>query len=416
MDTFRHHNPFTPNEFVLAGQFAGRKEEVSQLEMSLHQVRHGARRNFAIIGEPGIGKTSLLNRIRSYAQAGQSCGAEDELQFITLSASLRKDDEFATILGRLGAVLTKQYKELNPTKECAKKFLDLVTRLEICGNKFNPKEAPPEQERWQMMESIIEMIGAVRESIRKSHDGIFFFIDEADQPSGEADLGSILKDISQALTTRAVTNVGFGLAGQSCLINRLNTSHQSAPRIFQTFELSPLPEDECRDVLQSGMHTANKNSVSSIAMNLDAEDWIVEKSEGYPHFLQQYAFSAFNANEDDTIDKRDVFNGAFQKNGAVEQLSTNYFSKMFAKEVVSDLGQKVLFVLAPNYERYMLRSDILHQINAEEGQVDKALYKLVEQRIIEHDLTQTDQFRIVLNSFASWIRLKKDSEKHPLDC
>ena len=44
-------------------------------------------------------------------------------------------------------------------------------------------------------------------------------------------------------------------------------------------------------------------------------------SEGYPHFLQQFAFSAFEKNSDNEIDGADVMNGAFQETAHFSNLA-----------------------------------------------------------------------------------------------
>ena len=64
-----------------------------------------------------------------------------------------------------------------------------------------------------------------------------------------------------------------------------------------------------------------KTTISDEALNL-----LAELSEGYPHFVQQFAYSAFEADNDDVIDVIDVLEGSYGESGAIAQLGEKYFA------------------------------------------------------------------------------------------
>jgi len=54
------YNPFKPNSPVYQGMFAGRYDEILEIEKALFQTKNGNPVNIMIVGERGIGKSSLL--------------------------------------------------------------------------------------------------------------------------------------------------------------------------------------------------------------------------------------------------------------------------------------------------------------------------------------------------------------------
>jgi Cdc6-like AAA superfamily ATPase len=56
----RKFNPFRPNYPVYRGMFAGRWNEIMRIDKILFQTKNCNPTNIMIIGERGIGKTSLM--------------------------------------------------------------------------------------------------------------------------------------------------------------------------------------------------------------------------------------------------------------------------------------------------------------------------------------------------------------------
>ncbi len=58
--------------------------------------------------------------------------------------------------------------------------------------------------------------------------------------------------------------------------------------------------------------------------------WIADRgSQGYPHFIQEYAHAAFDADTDNSIDMADLTRGVYRENGALAQLGKKYFESMY---------------------------------------------------------------------------------------
>src|SRR5262249_42286545 len=144
------------------------------------------------------------------------------------------------------------------------------------------------------------------------------------------------------LTRLGCDRVCLGLAGLPSLIPKLRASHESSPRVFRTLTLQTLNYAASRNVIESGLRDAEKKNGVKTEIEGGAVEMIIHLSEGYPHFLQQFAFSAFDHHKNDIIREDDVLGGAFKDNGALDQLGKRYFSELYFDKISSPDYRTVL--------------------------------------------------------------------------
>jgi len=80
-------------------------------------------------------------------------------------------------------------------------------------------------------------------------------------------------------------------------------------------------------------------------------------TEGYPHFIQQFAYCAFDSDTDNNIDLDDVIKGAYGEAGALKQLGLKYFEKQF-DQIGSDEYRQVLRVMAKHVDGWVTKDEI----------------------------------------------------------
>ena len=73
-------------------------------------------------------------------------------------------------------------------------------------------------------------------------------------------------------------------------------------------------------VVQKRLADAREKNGYGTTITDEASTWISQFSDGYPHFIQQFAYCAFEMDTDKNIDRRDVVLGSFEKDGALHQL------------------------------------------------------------------------------------------------
>lgn len=386
--------------------FVGRLDEIRAIERCLFQTKHGNPQHFLIQGERGIGKTSLLTFVAE-ASCGNILGlSQQPFKFLTVWVDLGGCSNQIDIVGKLGRGLRTAITEQGHAREKAKDLLGWLTNWEALGVKYNKSD--PNVDPEQIVEELVRRIAEYCNRI-DDLDGIVFLIDEADNPSAEAGLGQLLKLLTERLARAKCERVMFGLAGLPSLLGRLRESHQSSPRLFQTTLLKPLEMDERAQVVEMGIKYANERNSVATAVSEGALRLLADLSDGYPHFVQQFAFSAFDHDSDNLIDDNDVADGAFKPDGALAQLGEKFFNEMYHARISSPDYRRVLDSMADHGDQWVSRKTIIAESAVSEANVGNALISLKAKSIIIQDDTRRGFYRLPTNSFAAWINAIREA-------
>ena len=311
--------------------FSGRLDEIEKLEQTLFQTKNGNPNHFVIQGERGIGKSSLLFYLNVVAK-GEIPADGVSFRFLTLNIELEPSDSDVEIIHKIAASLKQALSGHSQLKHIAERTWEFVKNLEIKGIRYH--EADKSAEHRDALNDLTDALSSTASDLGDSFDGILILIDEADKPVASANLGAITKLLTERLTKRGCHRVSIGLAGLPSLIPALRKSHESSPRIFTILNLEPLLPDERKRVIKLGLQEATKKNGLEVKITQEAEEWISVFSEGYPHFIQQFAYCAFDLDTDNVIDETDAWRGAFDENGAFEQLGSKYFDQQYFGQIL----------------------------------------------------------------------------------
>jgi hypothetical protein len=394
------YNPFQPNQIVAPGMFTGRTDEVITIERSLFQAKCGNPQHFLIEGERGIGKSSLLFVAAGIANAQIKAMEAPPMKFVVLSVDLGNVTSQLDIVRVIARELRSQIAGLQASAEAARKVWQFLSSWEVLGIRYH-KEAPnllADDARDSLIDQIVQLCGQAC-----GIDGIFIIIDEADTPPAEAGLGEFVKTFTERLTKRGCNNVLLGIAGLPALIGKLRASHESSPRVFSVLRLEPLEPDERMEVVRKGLTLANAQSGAKTEISGDALELLADLSEGYPHFVQQFAFSAFDYDEDNVISADDVLGGAYSENGALWQLGSKYFDEMYYGRIYSDDYRKVLNAMAGHGDSWVARKTLQTESGVKQSTIANALNALKGRGIILSDASRQGFYRLPTKSFAAWI-------------
>lgn len=405
-------NPFRPGSIVTPAMFAGRGSEILCIEKYLFQTKNENPQHFMILGERGIGKSSLM-LVADYLAKGvmnvEIDSLPEKLKFLVINLELQQ----GTTPNDLIKLLAKKFQsELNLKQELKAKAMnvwDFLSKWEIMGVKYNSTE-----NQFDPIISSDELVTQMIEVIKKSVgelDGIAIFIDEADKAGSTANLGQILKHLSERITRSGCNKIIFGLAGLPELITTLKESHESSTRIFHVLNLEPLSKEERIYVIDRALAEANAKSNPQVTIEDKAKELIADLSEGYPHFIQQFGYSTFEADRDNHIDITDVLSGTFNENGALDQLGHKYFQEHFFEKVGTDDYRKVLIFMADFQDQWVSRSVIIDGLKGilNSSTIDNALRALKSKNIILQSSANRGEYKLPTRSFAAWIKVKTAS-------
>lgn len=394
-------NPFRPNSIVTPGIFQGRINEIIKAQDCLYQTKHGNPQHFIIEGERGIGKSSLLFAIEVFAK-GDVTIREQKLNFVVVSLELTSSMGHNDVLRKIASALRAEINSHQKFREVAKTTLEFLSKIEAMGVRFHRDSAVASSEPFEMVDEISNAIVAFFKSAKNDTDGILFLLDEADKPEIQANLGESLKLLTERLTKKGCDKVSIGLAGLPTLIDKLKASHESSPRLFNIMSLAPLEPEERVAVISKGLEEIEVRTKLKVTITKDASQLISELSEGYPHFLQQFAYSALEEDTDNNIDQEDVKKGAFKEHGALDQLGSKFFYDMY-NSINSDDYRLVLKAMAMQQLEWVSRAEIIEKSGLKPGTVDNALKSLKAKGTILVNDAQKGEYRLPSKSFAVWI-------------
>lgn len=396
------YNPFQPNKLVVPGMFIGRVDEIRQIKKALVQAKHGNPVHLLIQGERGIGKSSLLLFASAEAEALPPQGDSSKKPFLVARADLGAVNSRLHLVRVLAQALRKAAQKSRSGFSNSELFKELG-ELDLFSTSFGA-EGSSEFAYNDALDQLAYMFLKVWEISNTEIDGILVMVDEADHPEVDAGLGATLKYITERLDLQDTRSIAFILAGLPSTLGKLRSSHESSPRIVDVISLDPLEPGERQQVVMKGLAVANQKNGEATTITPQAISLLDELSEGYPHFIQQFAFSAFEQDTDNLIDEVDVTEGAFKKDGgALAKLGEKYFSEMYFDRVTSEDYRKALRTMAQHSDSWVERQTIRKESGLSESQLNNALSALKNRKVILSDDTRRAFYRLPTKSFATWI-------------
>jgi hypothetical protein len=335
--------------------------------------------------------------------------AADKLNFVSINVDIGAAQRPIDLVRQIGRALKSELADKQAWRTHAAKALDFLAGWEVLGVRYHKiaEELDPEDARDQLVDFLSDAMHQLRGKV----DGALLLIDEADATSDLVRLGEFCKLFTERLTRRGCRNVIVGLAGLPTLMVSLRNSHESAPRVFEIIKLEVLSREERLEVLGRGIALANARNARKTQMEDAAAKLIADLSEGYPHFVQQFAYFALERDADDVIDLEDVKEGAFGENGALMQLGDKYFREMYDQRIQSDDYRRVLDSMAAHGDGWIERKTLIRESGLAEKVVDHALAALKSRDIIVADDTRRGFYRLPNKSFAAWILARNEIER-----
>jgi len=392
-------NPFRPGKPVSPGMFAGRLVELDAIDNALVQAKYDNSQHFLVTGERAIGKSSLLFVAEAVATGAVSTLGGERLHFLTVPLTVKRNETQTTVARRIMDKVKRQTDSML-AKAKLMKIADFVTRLEVAGTRLHPAEQIAAAT--DVADNLVEALCTTVTAIAPEHDGVCILIDEAD--SAGAEVGALLKTVVDGLARAGCGKVVVGVAGLPDILDKIRSGHESGTRLFQVLPLEPLEDDERKDVVRKGLAEARDKTGVETTIADDALDLIAHLSDGYPHFIQQYAHDAFDADSDQHITVDDVLEGAFRENGAIAQLGQAIFNTQVFRDIRTPSYRSVLGAMAPSGDSYVTKAKIREITGLQGATLTNALSAMSKKHIILRHPEKRGEYRLPTQTFALWLR------------
>src|SRR5262249_8146472 len=133
---------------------------------------------------------------------------------------------------------------------------------------------------------------------------------------------------------------------------------------------------------------------------------LVRLSEGYPHFIQQFGFSAFEADTDHVIEITDVMNGAFGEHGALHQIGERYYRDDYYNKVQQESYRQGLTINHHKLDDWVTKPEIRKAFKGKSSTLDNAIHALLSRNIIMPKEGAKGVYRLQHKGFSLWISLQ----------
>jgi hypothetical protein len=319
MDPVR--NPYAPGAGQRPPELAGRDTELSAFDVVLERIAHGRpERSLVLTGLRGVGKTVLLNQLRSAAiSRGWGTGKIEARP----DQSLRRP---------VSSALHMALRELGPRHGDQESVAEVLGVVKAFAQRVTPADAKV-RDRWQpgidvpaatgradsgdMEIDLVELLSDVAGVAADIGSGIALFIDEMQdvQPDDVSAICAACHELSQQGAPLIV--VGAGLPHLPAV---LSASKSYSERLFRYLRIDRLERDAADRAL---IAPAEREGVEFAPGALDA---LYEAADGYPYFVQAYGKVTWDVAASSPITAEDV---AMAAPVAETELAVGFFGSRY---------------------------------------------------------------------------------------
>lgn len=319
-------NPYAPGAGTPPPALVGRDATLEGADVALQRLRSGrASQHRMITGLRGVGKTVLLAKL---AALGQHHG----FRVIRIEA-VSGDDTLRSLLRQARRIL----EDLDRSKKVTRALRSIESvSVTLMGTGVQIERTAATPDREALADVITDVAAAAGD-----HDlGVLLAIDEA-QMIGADDVRRLLAGVHRC--GQDALPLACVLAGLPNLIGFVAKAATYAERMFTIDELGALsPEQVTRAIVEPAADIG-------VDWAPEATDAIVDHSDGFPFFVQTWAYHTWNAARDEPISAADVALAAPHANHA---LDSSFFAARIARIPASEVAYvQALASLGPGPHR-----------------------------------------------------------------
>lgn len=290
-------NPYAPGAGTPPPELAGRDDLIERAAIALDRIRAGrAARSLILHGLRGVGKTVLLNRIETDAEArGFACVKVEAPEDRSLPALLTPVLRVALLRldrgKRMRANLAKAGRALAGFARALKvKYRDIEVSTD-----FEPERGLADS--GDLDTDLTDLLASVGTAAREYRTAIVLFIDEL-QYVHDDQLASLIRALHSA--SQRQLPMTMLAAGLPQLIGQMGRAKSYAERLFEFVPIDRLDDEAARTALSVPAER------EGVAFTPEAIAEILRHTMGYPYFLQEWGRHAWNVAQTSPISRADA--------------------------------------------------------------------------------------------------------------
>lgn len=277
MDPIR--NPYAPGAGTPPPELAGRDELREQVRIALERIKiRRQAKSCLLVGLRGVGKTVLLERMRLDAEAaGVQTMRVEAPESRSLPAILAPQLRQALLR------LSRNEKARDLARRALRGLAGFASALKVkysdieVGLDFDPE--PGLADNGDLEQDLQTLLQVVGEAAAKAETVLAMFVDEM-QYVEEEELAALITALHRAAQLELpVVLLGAGLPQ---LPGRMGRAKSYAERLFAIATIGPLAVEDAKAAL------VNPARRERVEFDSDALERIVEETQGYPYFIQEW--------------------------------------------------------------------------------------------------------------------------------
>ena len=305
-------NPYAPGAGTPPPELVGRDGILQDAEVAMRRLVTSRSSQYTMVtGLRGVGKTVLL---------GKLAGLAEHIGYRTIRLEAVDSEETLASMLRQARRIVEDFDTSKATGRVLRSIESIS--LTVAGTGLSLERGNSAPDREALTDLIIDLARAAAD-----HNGaVMIAIDEA-QAMDTTDLRRILAGAHRC--SQEMLPLFLALAGLPNLVGIVAKAATYAERMFQVADLGPLQPNEVVKAIVAPAHDLGVEWAN------DATEAIVDLSDGYPFFVQTWAYHTWNAASDDPISAADVERAT---RNATNALESAFFAARLARIPQSEVS------------------------------------------------------------------------------
>ncbi len=302
-------SPFYPGQPIPPELFTGRAAQIRRIKLrGVEQVAAGKPVAMFVQGEYGIGKSSIANYIRAFAEKESGLHGI----YVTLGRAGSLEDVAAAILE--GVLKSGSESKLNSIRNWLGKY---VKEVNLFGFTVNAELLRRDASNLATPHGILGLLGeTVKKLSQEGVKGVILVLDEINGISNNPLFAHLIKDLIETnASTLDPLPLFLMICGAESRRNDLIRNHPPVGRIFDVIPVEPMSESDAREFFKRAFGSVQ------ISVDPDAMDLLVYYSGGLPKIMHEIGDAAYYIDDDSRIKVDDAVEAVTQ---AADEVGRKY--------------------------------------------------------------------------------------------
>lgn len=320
----RDYSPFTPGQPVALELFVGRQEEIRRLARSAEAAAHGQLQTLFIVGERGIGKSSLAAFVRTMA--------EHQFGMLGLHTFLGGVTSLEETVRRIFDRLVKESAGRSWFERIKQLFAEHIRQVDIFG--VSIEFGPSSDELSYLVNGFVPALRNLLNQLGNETKGLFLVLDDINGLASHPPFASWLKSlVDEIATSQPRLPLCLVLVGLEERRYSLISNQPSLSRVFSIIDVRAWSEEETRQFFQRAFARV------SVTVEEKAMDILTQYTGGLPVLAHEIGDATFNVDKDNRIDVRDAWAGV---TAAAEVVGRKYVEPQVLQAIQSERYRQIL--------------------------------------------------------------------------